>query len=263
MTPTGKGVDSTPVLVYHIPINRNSVYQMAKLTMAPVPKASESVYQTLFRAIVEGELEPGEPLSDRALALQLGVSRTPIREAFHQLEAAGLVRRRGRIGWVVTAFDRRDVEELIELRTVLEVAGVRKVVELHTADINRIAGLFDGFSLPMPAGEIARYLAVDHELHLALIGATENRRIIEVYRHVEWHIDRVRHFVSYSAHRRVDESLEEHLRICRALKARDADEATRALSTHLLNVRKSFLVLFDRAMAEAGQGQDSDTANRS
>ena len=235
---------------------------MAKLTMAPVPKASESVYQTLFRAIVEGELEPGESLSDRALALQLGVSRTPIREAFHQLEAAGLVRRRGRIGWVVTAFDRRDVEELIELRTVLEAAGVRKVIELGTADLNRIAGLFDGFSLPMPAGEIGRYLAVDHELHLALIGATENRRIIEVYRHVEWHIDRVRHFVSYSAHRRVDESLEEHLRICRALKARDAEEATRALSAHLLNVRKSFLDLFDRAMAAADQGQDGGAASR-
>lgn len=232
---------------------------MRNFGMAPVRTASESVYETLVRAIVKGRLGPNEALSDRALALQLGVSRTPVREAFHQLEAAGLVRRRGRIGWVVTALDRQDVEELIELRTILEVAGIQRVVAWDESELARLAALFDGFTLPLPEESIARYLEVDNELHLALVNATGNRRIIDIYRYVEWHIDRLRHLVSYRVQRRVDRSLEEHRRICRALKARDAEAAADALTEHLANVEKSFLELLEQAVAADGREEPGET----
>ncbi|MCG8446008.1 MAG: GntR family transcriptional regulator [Hyphomicrobiales bacterium] len=222
---------------------------MARLTMAPVLTAGESAYQTLTRAIVDGSLKPNEALSDRELSLQLGVSRTPIREAFVQLEAAGLLRRRGRIGWVVTALERRDVEELIEVRTVLETVGIRKMLTWSDDALRPLTVLFDSFSLPMSEPEIDRYLANDHKLHVALIDATDNRRIIDYYRYVECHIDRVRHFISYSGIRRVDQSLLEHRRICDGLRARDAGTACRALAEHLTNVKTSFLELLDNAVS--------------
>ena len=229
---------------------------MAKLETAQVPSASETVYQNLVRAIVECRLAPDESLSDRELALQLGVSRTPVREAFHQLEAAGLVRRRGRIGWAVAGFDRRDVQELIELRTVLEAAGIARVVTWDDDRLARLAGLFDAFTLPMSKAAIARYLKSDHELHLAFINATDNRRFIDIYRYVEWHIERVRHFVSYRVDRRVDQSLGEHLRICRALQARDAPAATQALTEHLANLKRSFQDLLEQTFAAASAKED-------
>jgi DNA-binding GntR family transcriptional regulator len=220
------------------------------LEVQAVRSVAEQVHKTLVRAIVEGTFAPNERLSDRHLSEKLGVSRTPVREAFHLLEAAGLVKRRSRIGWIVADFNQRDVEELFELRAVLEATGIKRAVAWNDADLSELAGHFDDFQLPLPPGDTTAYLKRDNEFHKALVAGTENGRMVDIYRIVEWQIDRVRHFVSYRAHGRIRQSLEEHRLITRALRERDEESAVRALNRHLSNVQARFVELMSRSDAK-------------
>lgn len=82
--------------------------------------ARERVYSYLKSAILSGKLHPGEKLTEEYLAETLGLSRTPVREAFHKLEAEGLIKPRKKRGFIVAKDSKEEVEELFELRSILE-----------------------------------------------------------------------------------------------------------------------------------------------
>ena len=203
----------------------------------------EHVRESLTEAIVTGELAPNQALSERDLSIDLGVSRTPVREALYALEGAGFVTRRTRVGWRVAIPEQRSVEELFELRGLLEGAGIDRVVTWMTDRIRSLVTIFDGFDLDPGTDEVERYLEHDNRFHTALIDATENTRIVEIYQHVALHVDWFRHIVSYQAHERIRQSMEEHRKICAALVDRDAGAAHIALAEHLAHVQKEFLRL--------------------
>lgn len=202
---------------------------------------SERVRDMLERAIVEGEFAPEERLNDREVAERLAVSRTPVRDALHMLQSSGLVERRVGVGWVVAPFDLRDLEELFELRAVLEPAALDRIVEWPQEQLEEIASLFDRFTVPMPDDQIPAYLGADDEFHVRLVQATGNRRIIHAYRVVERQIDRIRHYTSYRSEGRVDDSLGEHLRICQGLRDRDAGAARVALVEHIESAKRAYV----------------------
>jgi len=87
--------------------------------MARLP-VREKVYEYLKSAILSGRLRPGEKLTEEHWAKTLGVSRTPVRETFHKLEAEGLIKRRKKRGFIVSRDSREEIEELFELRSILE-----------------------------------------------------------------------------------------------------------------------------------------------
>ena len=210
---------------------------MAKLQALNIQTVSGHAYEELSRAIVNGTLKPKEVLNDRKLCEHLGVSRTPIREALRLLEGSGLVERRGRSGWIVADLNLRDIEELFELRILLETAGVRRVVDWSDKTLKALAAMFDGFHLPLDSLQKTAYLKQDHFFHQRLVEATQNTRITKIYKMVELQIDRVRHFVSYRKEGRVEQSLQEHKKLCRKLLSRDTTAASRALEAHILNVK--------------------------
>jgi DNA-binding GntR family transcriptional regulator len=213
------------------------------LTPVADERIGSQVFETLERAIVECALEPGVVLSDRQLAEQLGVSRTPVRDALRQLESTGLVERRGRVGWAVTRVDVRDVEELFELRCLLEPAGLARIAQWNDDRLRRFATVFDDFETPMSTEDIARYLQVDDEFHGTIVAATENRRLIRSYRMLSRELDRFRHFTSYRYEGRVDQSLSEHRAICSALSRRDAPAAADALIAHIRSARTKLVAV--------------------
>ena len=94
--------------------------------MRPIPavQLGDRTFEAIRAAIVSGELAPRQALVDRQLAEQLQVSRTPVREALHRLEADGFVQPRGRAGWEVADFTEQDVRELFQLRVLLEPIGL-------------------------------------------------------------------------------------------------------------------------------------------
>jgi DNA-binding GntR family transcriptional regulator len=205
-------------------------------TLRPVESVAlgEQTLDSIRQAIISGELAPGEPLRDRQLADALGVSRTPVREALHRLEAAGLVQPRGRAGWEVTAFTEDDVHELFQVRRLIEPAGLDELAKKQDDDaVARIASFFDDYSHPIDASAYPGYFRQDNDFHLLIVQCTGNRRLQLFYAVLEKQIDRGRHFLTTSALGRADETLDEHLAIARAVAERDFGRARTALLQHL------------------------------
>jgi GntR family transcriptional regulator, rspAB operon transcriptional repressor len=194
----------------------------------------DRTFRSIRAAIVAGELAPRQQLRDRVLAETLGVSRTPVREALHRLESEGLVEPRGRSGWVVASFTEQDIREVFELRRVLEPLGLARLsAEPDDAVIAELSGFFAGYERPISTDRYEAYFATDHAFHKRLIECSRNARLQRFYGVIEGHIDRGRHFLSRGSVGRVDETLDEHRAVARAIGDRDFDAARRELVRHL------------------------------
>src|SRR5438093_10646173 len=101
------------------------------LAVASIPNASEVAFDAIRRAIVAGRLAPGERLREVALAKQLGISATPVREALARLQQEGLVQVEPRRGAVVPRLGTHDIMEVYELRELLEANAARRAAERH------------------------------------------------------------------------------------------------------------------------------------
>lgn len=186
------------------------------------------------KAIITGELVPGSALRDRQLAEQLGVSRTPVRDALNRLEATGLVVPRGKSGWGVSPFTEQDVREMFQLRRLFEPVALQELSEQpEQATITKLAGFFDEYHRPIPTSLYPEYFAHDHAFHKQIVACSTNRRLREMYSVMEYQIDRGRHFLTTAAKGRADETLDEHLSIVHAIAARDFELAQRELLSHL------------------------------
>lgn len=190
--------------------------------------------EAIRSAIISGELPPGRPLTDRSLAEELGVSRTPVREALHRLEAAGLVQSLGRSGWVVSPFTESDVRELFQLRMLLEPVGLEQLAARPDEDrIARLGSFFTDYEAPIPASRYPEYFAHDDAFHQALVGCSGNGRMRDFYAVMNAHINRGRFFLFGAASGRVDATLEEHRSVINAVVVRDFPRARTALLDHL------------------------------
>jgi DNA-binding GntR family transcriptional regulator len=99
------------------------------------PPIREKVYEDLKSAILSGHYTPGEKLAEEHLAETLGVSRTPVREALHKLESEGLIKPRKKRGFIVSKDTKEEVEELFELRSILEGHTLRVISQIISEEI--------------------------------------------------------------------------------------------------------------------------------
>lgn len=205
------------------------------MTLRTIPTVSlkDATLGQIQDAIISGALRPGEPLMDSALAEQLGVSRTPVREALHRLESTGLVTPRGR-GWVVSQFTVDDVRELFHLRRLFEPEALRELARKNDhAATAELAHFFDGYSRPIPVDRYDEYFVHDNAFHSRIVACSSNGRLRQMYGVLEKQIDRGRHFLTSSAEGRADDTLDEHTSIADAIAAGDFVGAERALLVHL------------------------------
>ena len=218
---------------------RHSVYMASMVTPVGERKLSSRMYEELERVIVDCSLPPGTPLVDTDLAAQFGVSRTPVRDTLHLLEASGLVERGRPTGWVVAPIRLADVDELAELRALLEPAGLSRIAEWQDAPLAKFAATFDEFVRPMSQNQVESYLSRDDEFHRTLVRATGNTRLERAYHVVDRQLARCKRYVSYRDEGRRDQSLEEHRAICHALGRRDPEAARDALIDHLQSAHQA------------------------
>ncbi len=126
---------------------------------------AEAVYQVLRHGIVHGDLAPGERLRSDALANELRVSRTPVREALRKLEAEGLVAQSGS-GLVVRAFSEQDLTELFYVREALEGMAARLAAENATpSEIAEIRELLDDMETVRQRGDLGALRRLTGEFH--------------------------------------------------------------------------------------------------
>lgn len=213
--------------------------QLKRLEIEPISKRT---YDTISDAIIRGTLEPGSTLSDRKLADQLGVSRTPVREALHLLESSGLIARRGRVGWVVTDFGESEVRELYQLRRLFESAGFSTLPTWSDGLTEELHDLV-AQTRPTQRGRVDRVIEADRRFHRKLVEASDNRRLIEFYTVVSAQIDRIRYFVPSHDRDRLLRSHAEHERILAAVTGRDPVAARVALDDHMIAAEQAMLSL--------------------
>jgi DNA-binding GntR family transcriptional regulator len=190
-------------------------------------------------------LRPGEPLREAALAAMLGVSKTPIREALSWLERDGLVEMEVFKGAVVTGYSRRDLEEIYELRLLLEVTAARQAATFLEAETRRrLVSVSAASRQALEAGNTKRLVQLIDEFDEILFDSLQNRRIRALIGNLRDHVKRIGH-LSEQTPGRLTASAVEHERIIEAITDGDPEAGARTMREHILSVQAQQLALSD------------------
>lgn len=193
----------------------------------------------LRERIFAGEFAPGSFLDEVRLAEQMSISRTPLREALKVLSAEGLVRHEPRRGCFVNEVTERDLDEIFPVIALLEGRCAFEAAQHATdADLERLEVLHQKLARHARARRINEYYDANFEIHEAIIVLAANRWLAGVITDLR-KILRLARLQQLHAPGRLDQSLNEHLAVFAALKARDAEGAEAAMRTHLQRQREA------------------------
>jgi DNA-binding GntR family transcriptional regulator len=200
-----------------------------------------SAYDQIKEAILSGTLRPMERITESGVASRLGLSRTPVREAFGRLAAEGLIVVVPHRGSFVSQLRIDDILEIYQIRTPLECLAARIAAE--TIDESALAVL-DRLVEVEAASQGARStkdsLDANFEFHRIIIECVRNRRLKALVGQLQGQVHRAR-LLWPSTRRRLDETWKEHAELVVALRARDPDRAEQLMRTHLERARASAL----------------------
>lgn len=198
--------------------------------------------ERLERAILEGELGPGERLSESGLARRFGISRGPLREAIGQLEGRKLVTRVSNQGARVVSLSKDDLMDLLQVRESLEGMACRLACHnMGEADLARLDGMLSAHEKTDAIQTGRGYFqgTGDGDFHQVILSACGNARLTGMLSDELYSLLRLyRHRLSMRPGRPA-EALEEHRQIVAALRARNPDAAEEAMRTHLRNSRSA------------------------
>ena len=200
----------------------------------------EVVFLTLRKAILKGELQPGERLMEIALANRLGVSRTPVREAIRMLEHEGLVVMKPRRGAQVAKITEQELNDVLEVRKSLEMLAANKACERMTEEdmkAMRDAGAeFRKLALN-PNCDLTALTEADVAFHDTIYRGTRNRRLNQILANLREQMYRFR--LEYLKDASIRESLvSEHEEIMKAVAGRDGELAADLIGEHIDNQQK-------------------------
>ena len=199
------------------------------------------VFNTLRRAILKGELKPGERLMEIALAERLGVSRTPIREAMRKLELEGLVVMIPRRGAQVANITEKDLNDVLEVRIALEKMAIEKACKLITEEeLEELEKAAKEVEKGIAEENVVKLAEADVVFHDVIYKASGNARLNQVLNNLREQIYRYRvEYLKDEATR--NDLIAEHELICKALRERDAAKAMEITFQHIENQRQAII----------------------
>ncbi len=196
---------------------------------------SEYVFDTIREAILNGKYKENDLLKENALATELGVSRTPVREALKQLELEGLVLLIPNKGASVIGFSKKDVKDIYEMRALLEGLCVKKAIENINDDIiNELFEILDLNSYYLSKGKMDAILELDNKYHQVIYKAANSRMISQTLSDFHHYLERMRK-TTLNDIERAQKSYIEHQKIANAIKERNVEEAQRLAIEHINN----------------------------
>lgn len=206
----------------------------------------EVVCETLREAIRTGVLKPGERLMEIQLAEELGVSRTPVREAIRKLELEGYVIMMPRRGTYVANLSIRDVNEVFEIRTSLDSLASGLAAERITdEELERLERLLVSISEYIEQNDMDKIVETDTEFHDLLYQASRNTRLVGIIFNLREQLTRFR-ATSMAYPGRLKETLEEHTRIVEAIAQGDVQLAQKAAEDHMERSEHTLLVSMEQ-----------------
>jgi GntR family transcriptional regulator, rspAB operon transcriptional repressor len=209
--------------------------------IANFPLLKDRVYEVIKRRIVDLSLPPNGQLVEQRLAEELGVSKSPIREALLRLERDGLVYTLSFKGCFVAEITPQDVKHTFQLREALEIYCLKLACETFSdEEIHRIRTILLKGEEAVKGSDLEQCYSVNTEFHDALITYTKNPKIQRTYLTLRDHLDRYRNIAS-RIWGRVGKSHQDHLLIMESLESRDLVRSGKYMSDHLRSVLEDLL----------------------
>lgn len=193
----------------------------------------EQVYMIIKDNIIKGTLKPGEWLSENKIAQSLNVSRSPVREALKELSGEGLLENVPNKGVFVKVLGVKDVYDIFEFREIVESYAIKKAIDLITdEDITVLNQIGSELLSSYKSKDINEYCKSDTKLHDYIFIMSDNKIIYEIVNNVFPLVQPFR-ILSLNNKTRLEESLEEHLSIIKAIKEKDLTMALKLNKMHL------------------------------
>lgn len=199
------------------------------------------VFNTLRDAILTGKLIPGERLMENQLAEKLGVSRTPVREALRMLELENLVELVPRKGAQVLDMTEKDIVNILEIRSALEGLATSLACKKMTKEcLQQLKNMEVDFERAVAENDVDRFVDIDEDFHDVIFQATENDKLIQMFRNLRIQLYRYR-----MAQAKNDNSMStivaHHRSILRALENHDSEEGAAVAQGHIKYQTESIL----------------------
>ena len=231
---------------------------MARLQALSQPQPlARMAYQALRESIIRGDLEAGRIYNEMALAKELNISRTPVREALLELAVQGLVVFHPRKGVRVVDYTPKDVEEIFQVRSAMELFAVDKAArESRALDLGRVEEIIAAQEKALARGGMRPFMDRDRSFHLIWAELIDNRRMIEILKNLRDMVH-IMGLKALAAQGRATEVVGEHRRIFQAVRAGRADQAREAVALHLDRSREAVLARMEEN-AEKGAGDEID-----
>lgn len=210
----------------------------AERSAARVP-LREDIRQTILDRILSGELPPGSRITESRLASELGVSRTPLREALFSLESEGFVRSDLARGFSVAPLSVREVRESYAILQTLEALALRSIGQLAVTTAPELRRINE--ELAAAAGDSARGQLLDHQWHDALLADCPNKRLLDLIARLKETVSRYERLYMRDA-TLVAGSVAQHLRVIDALENGDLDQAVHELEENWRQALETLLV---------------------
>ncbi|MEI4769551.1 GntR family transcriptional regulator [Psychrobacillus sp. FJAT-51614] len=206
---------------------------------------ADQAFKSIKDSIIAGKLEPKEELPEEKLAIDLGISRTPIREALKKLAAEGLIQLNKAKPATVATFSIDDALHYMEIRRLLEIYNINKNADKVTEKI-----LYDlQINLEEQLKSINRndfhsFIDLDREFHLILASIGDNLKLGELIHDSNARVNRAFLILSNTLQMSAEKAHLEHTKIVKALQNHQKDLAKQLMTSHLDNVEKRFLSYF-------------------
>ena len=229
----------------------------SRARVARPARGAEQIYERIKSMAITFAIRPGQRVNEVELAKALNVSRTPLREALNRLMVEGFLTRAPNKGFSGRLLDAKQIFDLYELRRALEASIVRIACERATAAELAELERFVKTSIDRRAAEDAgSLLALDEQFHERLSALTHNREMVNLLKAINARI----HFVRWLDMQK-HYSQQDHLRIVKALRARDPDKAVSLIEGHITRrldqivdvIRLGFAEIYMRDQAEAAK----------
>ncbi|AIY06144.1 transcriptional regulator, GntR family [Planococcus sp. PAMC 21323] len=203
---------------------------------------ADRAYEYIKKMIITGELKPGQELPEEKLAHELGISRTPLREALKRLAIDALIELRKPKPAIVAAFTSQDIVEIMELRRLLEIKGLENLTDdKQRPAIDRLTNNIKRQLQAVEEKKVVEFMDLDQEFHSLLYQNHRNNRLKEMINNVNSGGSRAFLLLSDTAADSSKKAYEEHLSILEAIKQGDVEKAKQQLNIHLDNIESRLL----------------------
>ena len=198
----------------------------------------EMVYEELKLQILTGAISPGTRMMEVELADEMGVSRTPIREAIRKLEKEGLVTIEPRKGAYASMISTEDMVEILEVRQDLEgLAAYFAADRMQPAQLEELKTVSEHYNEAVTSGSMEDMIKYDTRFHRIIVDSCHNKILVQMIEQLQELVLRFR-YIYYDNFKRAENMPEEHAAILGAIEKNSPDEAREAADVHIDRLKK-------------------------